>query len=130
MATPARRLVSLLFLLLVGCGRDSAYLLAPQIWNETEFMVEIRPGKPRVGMNEFVVISTKTDGKPAYNYIISIRSSSVDAASQMIQDGHTGVYRRAIEVKDPDTDTLIMQIAEKSEIEVKTELRFPLSKHI
>ena len=113
-----------------GCGRDAAYLLPPQIWNETEFLVEIRPGAPRVGMNEFVVISTQTDGAPGYNYVITIKTNLSDSASQMIQDGHSGVYRRAIEVKDPANEVLVVQITHKKETDLNTELKYPLSKHL
>lgn len=115
---------------LTGCGRDAAYLLPPQVWNDTEFMVEIRPGAPRVGMNEFVVLSTQTDGAPGYNYVITIKTNLSDRASQMIQDGHSGVYRRAIEVKDPANEVLVVQVTHKKETDLKTELNFPLSKHL
>jgi hypothetical protein len=113
-----------------GCGRDAAYLLPPQVWNDTEFLVEIRPGAPRVGMNEFVVLSTQTDGAPGYNYVITIKTNLSDSGSQMIQDGHSGVYRRAIEVKDPANEVLVVQIIHKKETELKTELKYPLSKHL
>lgn len=113
-----------------GCGRDAAYLLPPQVWNDTEFLVEIRPGAPRVGMNEFVVISTQTDGAPGYTYVITIKTNLSDRSSQMIQDGHSGVYRRAIEVKDPANEILIVQVVHTKETDLKTELQFPLAKHL
>lgn len=122
--------ILLLFSIVSACGRGSAYLLPPQTWNDTEFMVEIRPGAPKKGMNEFVVLSTQTDGVPGYNYIITIKTNLNEKASQMIQDGHSGVYRRAIEVKDPATEVLIVQIAHKKEENLKTELQFPLAKHL
>lgn len=124
-------LLAVLMAMISSCGRDAAYLLPPQIWNETEFLVEIRPGAPRVGMNEFVVLSTQTDGAPGYNYVITIKTNlSDDNGSQMIQDGHSGVYRRAIEVIDPANEVLIVQISHKKETELKTELKFPLSIHL
>lgn len=124
-------LVPMLFAVsITGCGKGSAYILPPQLWNDTEFIVEIRPGAPRKGMNEFVVISTQTDGAPGYNYIINIKTDSGEKTSQMIQDGHSGVYRRAIEVKDPANEVLIVEILHATESELKTELRYPLSKHL
>ena len=113
-----------------GCGKDAAYLLPPQVWNDTEFLVEIRPGAPRVGMNEFVVISTQTDGAPGYSYIITIKTNLNDRPSQMIQDGHSGVYRRAIEIKDPVNEVLIVHVAHNKETELKTELQFPVANHL
>ena len=120
----------ILLVALSGCGRSAAYLLPPQIWNNTEFLVEIRPGAPRKGMNEFVVISTQTDGVPGYEYIITIKTDSSDKSSQMIQDGHSGVYRRALEIKDPANETLIVQIVHGKDTDLKTELFYPLSKHL
>lgn len=119
-----------LLLLVSSCGRGQAYILVPQIWNNTEFVVEIRPGAPRKGMNEFVVIATQTDRVPAYNYIITLKTDMNDKESQMIQDGHSGVYRRAIEVQDPANEILIVKIVHKKETDVSTELQYPLAKHI
>lgn len=113
-----------------ACGRGSAYILPPQTWNNTEFLVEIRPGAPRKGMNEFVVISTQTDGVPGFNYIISIKTDKNEKESQMIQDGHSGVYRRAIEVTDPANEVLIVKVVYKKETDKKTELRYPLASHL
>ena len=113
-----------------GCGRGGAYILPHQTWNKTEFVVEVRPGAPRVGMNEFVVIATQLDGVPGYNYVITIKTNLNANASQMIQDGHSGVYRRAIEIKDPANEVLLVDIVQKPGSDLKTELRFPLSKHL
>ena len=121
---------TLVILVVSACGRGNAYILPPQSWNDTEFMVEIRPGAPQKGMNEFVVISTQTDGVPGYNYIVTIKTDQNDRASQMIQDGHSGVYRRAIAVRDPLNEVLIVQIVHKEKPELKTELRYPLSRHL
>ena len=122
-------LVSLM-LVLSGCGRGGAYILPPQAWDNTEFLVEIRPGAPQKGMNEFVIIATQLDGVPAYNYVVTITTDMNDKESQMIQDGHSGVYRRAIEVKDPENEVLVVKIAHKKETDKKTELRYPLSRHL
>ena len=122
-------LVSLM-LVLNGCGRGGAYILPPQAWDNTEFLVEIRPGAPQKGMNEFVIIATQLDGVPAYNYVVTITTDMNDKESQMIQDGHSGVYRRAIEVKDPENEVLVVKIAHKKETDKKTELRYPLSRHL
>ena len=121
---------STLLILFTGCDKGDAYILSPQQWNNIEFIVEIRPGTPQKGMNEFVVVGTEVKGPPAYNYIISIKMNGSEGWAQMIQDGHSGVYRRAIGVSDPVNDVLIVQVKHKTDQNLRTELQFPLAKHI
>ena len=118
------------FVLVTGCDKGDAYILVPQQWNNIEFLVEIRPGAPQRGMNEFVVVGTEIKGPPAYNYIISIKTNNSKRWAQMIQDGHSGVYRRAIGVNDPANDVLVVQVKHKTNQDLQTELQFPLAKHI
>jgi len=116
---------------IANCSRSNAYILVPQRWNEHEILVEIRPGAPRQGMNEFVVVATNyKTGVPGYEYIVSLKMNTNDRWQQMIQDGHSGVYRRAIAVKDPVNGVLVVQIKHKREENKKTELTFPLAKHV
>jgi hypothetical protein len=119
----------LLTLVISGCGKGNAYILVPQHWNNTEFVVEIRPGAPTRGMNEFVVVATDRDGVPGYQYVVSIKMASDDQWVQTIQDGHSGVYRRAIAVHDPANDVLDMQI-KHSDKDLETVLHYPLTKHV
>ena len=123
-------IVILLTAVLVGCGRGSAYILVPQHWNDTEFLVEIRPGAPTRGMNEFVVVATDSKGVPGYEYIVSIKMNSAKDWQQMIQDGHSGVYRRAIAVDDPQNGVLLVQVRHKREEGKQVSLSFPLAKHV
>ena len=114
-----------------SCSRSDAYILIPQRWNEHEILVEIRPGAPRQGMNEFVVVATNYNtGVPGYEYIVSLKMNADDRWQQMIQDGHSGVYRRAIAVKDPVNGVLVVQINHNREENKKTEFTFPLAKHV
>jgi hypothetical protein len=113
-----------------GCNSSVAYILPPQIWNDTEFLVEIGSGGPRKGMNEFLVIVTQTDRVPGYTYIITIKTKASKKWSQMIQDGHSGVYRRAIAVMDPENDVLVVQLEHTKEVNLKTTLFYPLSKRL
>ncbi|MCI0506085.1 MAG: hypothetical protein L0Z73_08220 [Gammaproteobacteria bacterium] len=121
---------ALLFVALVGCGRGDAYILAPQHWNDTEFLVEIRPGAPTRGMNEFVVVATDIKGLPGYEYVVSIKMNTANDWNQMIQDGHSGVYRRAIAIDDPQNGVLMVQITHKKEQNKQTILSFPLARHM
>ncbi len=123
-------LVLLLLPALISCGRGGAYILVPQLWNDTEFLVEIRPGAPTRGMNEFVVVATDSKGVPGYEYVVSIKMNTGNDWQQMIQDGHSGVYRRAIAVDDPQNGVLMVQIKHKREQNLQTSLSFPLAKYV
>jgi len=113
-----------LFLLVVsGCADEQAVLLGPQQWQDLEFVVETRPSPVRVGMNEFVVIASREVYKPGIGLIVDIRANKKIAWRQAIQDGYTGVYRRAIRVNNPQTDVLAVH----KEKENETTLYFPLS---
>ncbi len=117
---------ALLILMLYGCSADDAYLLGPQMYNNVEILVEIRPGAPKVGMNEFLVMATHKNRLPASQYIVSIKLQSETDWAQAIQDGATGVYRRAIRVNNPNSDTLMVQLVSKDGKQPATELSFPL----
>lgn len=123
-------IVVLLITALAGCGRSDAYILMPQRWNDTEFLVEIRPGAPTRGMNEFVVVATDSNGVPGYEYVVSIKMNTAKNWQQMIQDGHSGVYRRAIAVDDPEKGVLMVQVRHKREENKQVSLSFPLAKHV
>lgn len=126
--TLLRNIVLLLVLsLLQACSGDSGYMLKPQVWHGTEIDVEVRPNPPRVGMNEFLVVTTKADKRPAYDLIVSLRTSKADHWEQSIQDGDSGVYRRAIRVRDPLHDILSIQLRRDKEVAV---LHFPLTQII
>jgi len=116
----------LLSLVLNGCGGGNAYLLGPQMYNDVEVLVEIRPGAPTVGMNEFLVIATHENRFPASEYIVSIKLRGADDWHQAIQDGATGVYRRAIRVNNPASDELMVQLADKDGTQPPAEFGFPL----
>lgn len=113
-------------ILLSACAGDDAVRLGPQVWNEISFIVESRPSPIRKGMNEFIVIASRERVKPGVGLVVSLRTSDADEWRQAIQDGYTGVYRRAVMVHDPLSDVLqvhIRRIKEKDE----TVLRFPLA---
>jgi len=123
----------LLFLLVLSsCADEQAVRLGPQQWQDLEFVVETRPSPVRVGMNEFVVIASREVYKPGIGLIVDIRANKKIAWRQAIQDGYTGVYRRAIRVNDPQTDVLAVHVRrdkknQSKEKENETTLYFPLS---
>ena len=120
-----RVLVIACCLIAVACGRGNAYLLGPEWIGDVEIYVESRPGKPKVGMNEFLVIATHKDHKPAYQYVISIGVKGSDKWIQTIQDGYSGVYRRATRINDPSVDVLAVKLEKAGKTEI---LYFPLNK--
>lgn len=84
-------------LILVSCSdARNAPVLPPQIWEGVEVSVETRPLVPAPGMNEFLVIATEKPRRPTADMIVSIRMGEADPWRQAIQDGHVGVYRRAL----------------------------------
>ncbi len=125
--------VLVLFLLAIsGCADEQAVLLGPQQWQDLEFVVETRPSPVRMGMNEFVVIASREVYKPGVGLIVDIRANEKIAWRQAIQDGFTGVYRRAIRVNNPQTDVLAVHVrrdkkSQSKDKENETTLYFPLS---
>lgn len=116
----------LILLILYGCGRSEAYLLGPQMHGEVEILVEIRPGAPTVGMNEFLVMATHKNRLAASKYVVSLKLKGKEEWQQAIQDGATGVYRRAIRVNNPDSDVLAVQLVAKDGRQPPAILEFPL----
>lgn len=96
-------------MLLLACARETGSGISPQVWQQAEVVIETRPAPPRPGMNEFLVIVTDSHGLPVHDLIVSLRMSDKAAWQQAIQDGHTGVYRRALPVKN-SVDKLQVQL--------------------
>lgn len=111
--------------LLLACAGDDAVLLGPQEWDETRFIVESRPSPIRRGMTEFIVIATLEDRRPGVDYVISLRATKGREWRQAIQDGHTGVYRRAVWVEDPLKGRLAVNIKKKDGKETTLYFPFP-----
>jgi len=65
-------------------------------WGTFDVAVEVRPAPPRVGHNEVVVIITGEHHRPVYDALVAVRADPEQAWVQAIEDGHVGVYRRAV----------------------------------
>lgn len=102
-------LIALLALSLGGCEDGPRYVVPSQTWHDITVRIESRPAPPVPGMNEFWVILNDARGIPVPNAVVSVRAASA-TWSQAIQDGHTGVYRRAIRVEDPTRHPLVVQL--------------------
>ena len=118
--------IVLLAMLLPGCGDGTMVILGPQQWQDLEFRVEVHPSPPRKGMTEFVVIASREVYKPGVGLVVDIRVGEKEKWVQAIQDGFTGVYRRAAYVADPQTQSLLVQVRRTNKDE-KTLLSFPLN---
>ncbi len=118
------RLCSVLLLgaQLAACGSgDVTQQLPPQQWQGLEVRVESRPSPLHDGANEFLVMVADSRGKPAYNLVVSMRTSDSEPWKQAIQDGQVGVYRRAIKA-EPGA---VLQVQLKRN-EAESVLRFSL----
>jgi len=94
-----RGVIVLLAIAVTGCGQGSDVAgPPPQQWGNASIAVQIRPAPPRVGMNEFLVIGTESGGKPAWNMIVMLRTGADESWRQAIQDGESGVYRKALQL--------------------------------
>ena len=75
-------------------------------------------------MNEVLVIATAERGRPAYDLIVSLRTSDRDPWKQAIPDGQVGVYRRAAELDPVARTALQVQIRRGT---TECVLRFPFA---
>ncbi|MEE8379299.1 MAG: hypothetical protein V3R49_02875 [Gammaproteobacteria bacterium] len=124
--------LALIILALSGCADEKAIRLGPQQWQDLEFFVETRPSPVRTGMNEFIVIASRDVYKPGVGLIVTMRVDKKIEPRQAIQDGFTGVYRRAVMVRNPQIDVLAVHVRwdKKNQSEGKekeTTLYFPLN---
>jgi hypothetical protein len=121
-------LILLLSLVIAGCGGDSAYLLPERQWKNISFFVEVRPNPPVAGMNEVLVVATRADRKPAFDMIVSVSSNLQQQPIQTIQDGHSGIFRRAVRFGDDIAKERLYVHIQSREANAKgdTTLSFPL----
>lgn len=108
--------------LIAACG-DPIPTLPPKSWADITVVVETRPPVLQSGMNEFIVIASRSDRRSAHDLIVELRINE-GRWRQAIQDGHVGAYRRAMRVDDPQNDVLFVKIEDDNREGV---LRFPLN---
>ena len=114
-----KHLIALLLViaLLVSSGcTDNAQRLPTQTWENLAIAIETRPPTLQKGMNEFLIIINEDQRRPANDLIVTLQIKGRENRAQAIQDGHVGVYRRAIKVDDPATDVLLVQIERGTEV--------------
>lgn len=112
-------------LLLGACGAGDSRL-PTQEWQGVTVGVETRPAPVVMGMNEFLISARGARGA-VYDLLIFIRMGDDKPWTQAIQDGRTGVYRRALEVRGVGTYTLRVQVKRAGQ---ETVLNFALPEPI
>ena len=115
---------AMLSLMLWGCGSDVADTLGSQRLGDVVIEVQCRPAPVTVGMNEFLVLATDVRGAPVHDLLVDVRMKDDAVWRQAIQDGFSGVYRKALGVESLQQQ-LQLRIKHDGKI---TELRFPLTK--
>ncbi|MFC1750214.1 hypothetical protein ACFL2V_15545 [Pseudomonadota bacterium] len=118
-------IAGLLALLVMGCSEpDIQFQIPTQNWDDTVIEVQSRPTPVRPGMNEFLVIATLERGKPVHNLVVSLRGSESLSWQQAIQDGHSGVYRKAVNI--PESSSSLYVRLRKKRSDEQHELVFDL----
>lgn len=108
---------------LLACGEgNQASVIPSQHWQEMDVRIETHPNPPVAGMLEVVVIVTGPRGRPIHDLIISMRGGDALPWVQTIQDGHMGVYRRAVDVGGGDAAALQVRLQRGDEQKI---LLFP-----
>lgn len=118
----ARLALALCLAALAACA-DQDSQAPPQYWKGVEVTIESRPTPPRLGMNEILVVATRPHRQAEHALLVSIRMREDQPWVQAIQDGHTGIFRRAIAMREPGPQTLWVRLQGKTG---ETVLRFSL----
>jgi len=104
-----------------------------QEMGDYSFRLESRPPHVTAGMNEFLLVGNFKKKFRAYDLIISYRIGPTGKWNQAIQDGHTGVYRKAMRVADPESDVLYVYVKQSKKTQMTDEpiedkvFQFPLN---
>lgn len=109
--------------ILVGCAPENSPTLPDQQWQDVTVHIEARPTPLKSGTSEFWVILNDPRGLPVFDVMVNLRADA-GGWQQAIQDGHTGVYRRAVLVKDPASANLTVRLRRR---EQAGDLIYPLA---
>lgn len=108
---------------LTACtGGEVTAAFEPQVWQGVQVVLESRPQPMRPGMNELLVLATGRRGLPVADMVVSLRTSEQEPWRQGIQDGGSGVFRRAVQMRPGDTQVFVRLQRGKAE----TVLTYPI----
>jgi len=122
----------IIVLILTACTGDGDVKAAfkPQVWRQIQISLESRPAPMRPGMNELLVIATGPRGLPVSELVVSMRMDDHEPWRQAIQDGGSGVFRRAVQMNPGDTKVFVrLLLRSKDKAEPVTMLVFPIPSH-
>jgi len=128
-----KKIFLLVSLLLLASCMNEIPTTQFQEWGEYSFRLESRPPHVQPGMNEFLLVSNFKKKFRAYDLIVSYRIGPVGKWNQAIQDGHTGVYRKAMRVDNVETDVLYVYVKQNKKKKMSDEdmedavFEFPLN---
>ena len=105
-------IVLVLLSLLLACTTEIP-TTPEQKWGEYTFRLEARPPIITKGMIELLLISNFKEKLRGWDLVVYYRIGPTGKWVQAIQDGHTGVYRRAMRINDPETDVLYVHVKKK-----------------
>jgi len=109
---------------LAACGQaDQAGTIGTRQWGPYEVTVETRPSPPRVGQNEVVIVIAGEHREPVYDALVTVRAQTSSPWIQAIEDGHVGVYRRAVRFGSGAQNVLQVQLKRGED---STILEFPI----
>jgi hypothetical protein len=111
-------------LMLGACGGEPSETLGTRMWGSIEVAVQTRPFPPLAGNDEVVVIVSGEHHRPVYDAIVSLRTQPLAPWVQAIQDGHLGVYRRAVRFSPDPGGGLEVQLRRGEE---QTVIVFPVA---
>ena len=94
--------IVLLCVLSVACSKGERARIPAQLWNDIIFKIETHPYPVRAGHNEIWLKATKKKGGPASSLVVSLRANKSAEWVQSVQDGHIGVFRRAVRIEEGD----------------------------
>lgn len=117
--------ILLLSLIMVACSKGEQNRVPAQLWNDIIFKIETHPYPVKVGFNEIWLKSTKKDGHPASTLIVWLRSNDSAEWVQSVQDGHIGVFRRAVKIEEGDEYLYVKLKRGEEETVLRFELPWP-----
>lgn len=114
--------IPVIALVLSGCS-DGTQESPVTYWRDLQVHVESRSYAPTPEIRELLVFVNRGPTHPAWDCRVDLRTSDVDPWKQAIEDGHVGVYRRALKVDDREHSVLQIRIRSAGN---ETVLRIPL----
>ena len=108
---------------LTACTPENFAPIPSQNWQGIDVRIETHPAPPVQGMNEIWVMLTDDRRRPVFDALVNLRATSVQDWQQGIQDGHTGVFRRAILVSDPQRQKIEVKLTRRGQEAI---LAFPM----